>query len=55
MCIRDSNEGFLHAALPAAIPLNDGRFKRDALETGHMECDVSGGGGKVPVLSLIHI
>ena len=44
------DEGFFHAALPAAIPLNDGRFKRDALKTGHMERDISGGGGKVPVI-----
>ena len=44
------DEGFLHAAFPAAIPLDDGCFERDALETGHMERDVSGGSGKVPVI-----
>ena len=37
-------------ALPAAIPLNDGRFKRDALEARHMKRDISGGSGKVPVI-----
>ena len=44
------DEGLLHAAFPAAIPLNDGCFKRDTLEAGHMERDVSGGGGKIPVI-----
>ena len=44
------DERFLHAALSPAIPLNDGCFKRDALKARHMERDVSGGGGKVPVI-----
>lgn len=41
------NEGFLYAALPVAVPLNNSHFKRNAIEPGHMERDVSGGGGKV--------
>ena len=45
------DEGLLHAAFPAAIPLNDGCFKRDTLEEGRMERDVSGGGGKIPVIA----
>jgi len=44
------NEGFLHTALPAAIPLNDGCFERDTFEARYMERDVSGGSGKVPVI-----
>ena len=34
------NEGFFHAALPAAIPLNDGGFKGDPLELGYLERDI---------------
>ena len=55
-------QGLLHAALPAAIPIDDGRFEGHTLESGHMERDIAGGRGKVPVvvtaavaLSLIHI
>lgn len=49
------DEGFLYAALPAAIPPDDGRFKRDAFKTGYMECDISGGGGKVPVMVAVAV
>src|SRR5699024_3893786 len=44
------NESLFHAALPAAIPLNDGSFKRDALELGYLKCDIPGSGGKVAVV-----
>ena len=44
------DEGFLHAALPAAVALDNGSLKRDALEAGHMERHIPGGGGKVPVI-----
>ena len=44
------DERFLHAALSPAIPLNDGCFERDTLKARYMERDVSGGGGKVPVI-----
>ena len=35
------NERLLHAALPAAIPLDDGRLEGHALEPGDMERDVA--------------
>ena len=44
------NEGLLHAALSAAIPFDDGRLERYALEPGHMECDVAGGRGEISVI-----
>ena len=44
------NKGFFHAALPAAIALDDGSLERDALETRHMECYIPGGGGKISVI-----
>ena len=44
------DEGLLHAALPAAIPLDDGRLEGHALEPGDVECNVAGGRGKVPVV-----
>ena len=44
------NEGFLHAAFPAAVTLDDGSLEGDALETGHVERDIPGGGGEVPVI-----
>ena len=44
------DESLSRAAFTAAIPLNDGCFKRDALKARHMERDVSGGGSKVPVI-----
>ena len=39
-----------HFALTPAIPLYDGRFKRDSLQPGYMERYISRGGGKVPVV-----
>ena len=44
------DERFLHAALPAAIPFDDGCLEGHALEPGHMERDVAGDGGKIPVI-----
>lgn len=44
------DERCLHAALPAAIPLDDGCLEGHALEPGHMERDVTGDGGKIPVI-----
>ena len=41
------NECFFNAAFPAAIPLNDGGLERDSFETGHIERNVAGCGGKV--------
>ena len=49
------DEGLLHAALPAAIPLDDGRLEGYALEPGHMERDVAGGRGEVAVILDQHI
>lgn len=39
-----------HAALPAAILLNDGSLEGYALEPGDVERNVTGGRGKVPVV-----
>ena len=44
------DEGFLHAALPAAIPLDDCSLEGHALELRHVECNVTGGGSKVSVI-----
>ena len=44
------DQSLLHAALPAAIPLDDGGLERHALEPGDMERDVTGGRGKIPVI-----
>jgi len=44
------DERLLHAALPAAIPLDDGRLEGHTLEPGHMERDVAGGRGKITVI-----
>ena len=44
------DEGFLHAALPAAIPLDDGSLEGHALESGYVERDIAGGCGKVAVI-----
>ena len=43
------DESLLHAALPAAIPLNDGGFEGYALEPGDVERNVTGSGSKVAV------
>lgn len=51
----DFDERPLHAALPAAIPLDDGRLKRNAHEAGHMERDISGGDSKVAVVMVTTI
>ena len=40
------DEGFLHAAFPAAIPLDDGSLEGHALEPRYVERDVAGGGGE---------
>ena len=44
------DERLLHAALSAAIPLDDGSIEGYALEPGYMERDVAGGGGEIPVI-----
>ena len=44
------DEGFLHAAFSAAIPLNDGRLEGHALEPGYVERDVAGGRGEIAVI-----
>ena len=41
------DEGFPHAALPAAIPLDDGRLEGHALEPGDVERNVAGGRGEI--------
>lgn len=44
------NEVFLHAALPTMVPLDDGGLEGYALKAGHVERDVAGGRGEVPVI-----
>ena len=44
------DERFLHAALPATIPLDDGCLEGHALEPRHVERDVTGGRGEVAVI-----
>ena len=44
------DEGFLHAALPAAIPFDDGSLEGYALEPRHVERDVTGSRGEVAVI-----
>ncbi len=44
------DERCLHAALPAAIPLDGGCLEGHALGQGHMERDVTGGRGEVAVI-----
>ena len=41
------DERFLHAALPAAIPFDDGCLEEHALEPRHVERDITGGRGEV--------
>ena len=41
------DERFLHAALPAAIPFDDGCLEGHALEPRHVERDITGGRGEV--------
>jgi hypothetical protein len=45
------DERFLYAALPAAIPLDDGSLEGYALEPGYVERDVAGGRGEVAVIA----
>ena len=44
------DEGLLHAALLAAIPLDDGSLEGYALEPRHVERDIAGGCGKAAVI-----
>ena len=44
------DEGLLHAALPAAIPFDDGSLEGHTLESRHVERDVAGGRGEVAVI-----
>ena len=46
-CQMHLNERLLHAALPAAIPLDDGSLEGHALEPGDVERNVAGSGSKV--------
>ena len=41
------NESFFYAAFPAAIPLYDGGFERNAFEFRYLERDISGCGGEI--------
>ena len=42
--------GFLHAAFPAAIPLDDSSLEGHALEPRHVERDVAGGRGEAAIM-----
>ena len=44
------DEGLLHAAFPTAVALDDGGLEGYALEAGHVERDVVGGRGEIPVV-----
>ena len=44
------DEGLLHAAFPAAIPLDDGSLEGYALEPRHVERDIAGGRGETAVI-----
>ena len=44
------NESLFHTALPTAVPFNDGSLKRDTLELGHLERDISRSGGEIAVV-----
>ena len=44
------NESLFHAALPAAIPLDDGSLKGDSLELRHLESDIPRRGGEVAAI-----
>ena len=44
------DEGLLHAALPAAVPLDDGGLEGYALEPRHVERDIAGGRGEAAVI-----
>ena len=44
------DERLLHAALPAAIPLDDGCLEGHAFEPRHVERNVTGGRGEIAVI-----
>ena len=44
------NEGLFHTALPAAITINDSWLKRDSLEFGPLQDDISRGGSETTVV-----
>jgi len=44
------DERLLHAAFPAAVPLDDGSLEGYALEPRHVERDVAGGRGEAAVI-----
>ena len=49
------DEGFLHAALPTAIPLDDGGLEGHALESGDVERNVAGGREMIrPIVLIIY-
>src|SRR5699024_6486450 len=44
------NESLFHAALPAAVPLNNSRLKGNPLEFGNLEGDISRSGGEISAI-----
>ena len=44
------NESLFYTAFPAAIPLDDGSFKRDTLELRHLQGNIPGSGGEVSAI-----
>src|SRR5699024_6284682 len=44
------DEGFLHAALPAAVALNNGGLEGNSFQPGHMKGHVPGGGSQLSVI-----
>ena len=49
------DERLLHAALPAAIPLDDGGLEGHALESGDVERNVAGGREMIrPIVLIIY-
>ena len=49
------NKSFFHTALPAAIPLNNGRLKGNLFELRHLEGDISGSGGEITVVVAVSV
>lgn len=44
------NERFLRAAFTTSISLDDSSFKRDSLDFGHLQSNISGSGGEITVV-----
>lgn len=45
-----STRVLFHAVFPAAIPLNDGGFKRETLEFGYLEGDIPESSGEISAI-----